>query len=470
MTGKLGSESPYNRPKMGSFFLDIALGRNADRNVVGLYRTRTGGILALGFGGECDLDAMAGQFCLAPFHDYAEKTRKVQILDRTACNLDLRPGTLQHLPESQRHHCRINTAASFPNKYFFSLPFGRLFLEFIGVSVFISLVLVVLRRRSLASKRQIESFISKEGTFLLANVLMVGSILVIFLGTLILLLNPNPRAEKASQLVPFFNQVNMPIFLAILLVAGICGVISWRHASAQNLKRNLLRPLVAALAVGVVLFVFGLRHWYPLIALVVCLLVPFTHVVEWYRGTKSRHNNLKESYPKAFLKLILADRPRYGGFIIHLSLICIAIGIIGSATLGTTKEVALMPGESMTVDSYTLVYKGLNYDATLGRETFVANLLVYDGSKLVGEYTPSIYFDINFNQQVSQAAIRSNPVQDLYIAVDGWNIGGATAISVGIYPMLMWLWIGSWLMMVGGLIAFWPEKEKVRETAGAEEQ
>ena len=128
-----------------------------------------------------------------------------------------------------------------------------------------------------------------------------------------------------------------------------------------------------------------------------------------------------------------------------------------------------MPGESMAVGGYSLVYEKLNYDPASGRMIFTADISVYKNSRLIGELKPVTYFDKSFNGEVNTAAIRSTPVEDLYITIAGWNDTGLTEFKASVYPLTMWIWIGAWLMLLGGLIAFWPEKKRLGNTA-VEEQ
>jgi cytochrome c-type biogenesis protein CcmF len=324
----------------------------------------------------------------------------------------------------------------------------------------VSSTLVFLRRRQLEGKLQIKSLVSKESTFLLTNLLLVGSTLAILVGTVYMLLNSDARALKAAIATPFFNQVNVPIFLAVILLAGLCVAIGWGQVVIRNLKRSLLWPLVTALILGLGLFALGLS-WYSVVGLALCCFVPFTAVAEWIKSTRARHRTRGENYLKAFLGLIWDNKPRHGGYIIHIAIIFIAMGIIGSSALDVQKEVALMPGQSMTINGYTLVYDKLNYDSASGEMIFTADISIYKNGRLIGELKPVKYFDQSFNRDVNIAAVRSNPMEDLYVAAVAWNQAGLTAFNVKVYPLLQWIWIGGWLLMMGGVIAFWPDKRNL---------
>ncbi len=338
-------------------------------------------------------------------------------------------------------------------------------LGFLMVAMLVSSILVFLRRGGLESKLQIESVISKEGTFLLTNLLLTASAMAILLGTVFTLLNRDAGGLHASLAVPFLNQVNLPIFLAIILLAGICVTTGWRKVTILSLWRALRWPLVASLLLGLTLLLFGIRGWYPIVGLVMCCFVPFTIAAEWVKSTDARHRNRSENYPKAFFALVWSDKPRHGGYIVHIAIILISIGIIGSSAYSVSKEATLMPGESMAIGNYSLVFEKLNLNTAIGEMIFSADLSVYKNSKLIGKLTPVKYFDQAYNGEVNTASVRSSPVEDLYITVVGWDKAGLAEFKVSIYPLTMWIWIGGWLMMLGGLIAFWPDRKRVVNTS-----
>jgi len=306
-----------------------------------------------------------------------------------------------------------------------------------------------------------ESLVSRESTFLLNNLLLVGAAFAIFLGTVFPVISEAVRGVKISVGAPFFNQVNGPIFLAIILLTGICALIGWRRASTKNLVRNFLWPLVAVLILVIGLFFLGIREWYALVAFSVCGFVISTILYEWFRGTRARHRMRAENYLKAFWGLIWANRPRYGGYIVHIAIILIAVGIIGSSFYNVEKEATLMPGELMTIKNYTLTYENIDQYETESKTVVTATLSVYNQGKLIGKLTPEKYFHRSYEQAVTEVAIRSTLLEDLYVILIGWDEDGTTAFKVLVNPLVNWIWIGGVVFVLGGLIAFWPERRKL---------
>jgi cytochrome c-type biogenesis protein CcmF len=338
---------------------------------------------------------------------------------------------------------------------------GASFLAFIGITLFGSLGLLYYRSEELKGEVEMESLVSRESTFLLNNLLLVGAAFTIFLGTFFPLISEAVRGVKITVGPPFYNQVMVPIFLAVILLAGICALIGWRRASIKNLLRNFLWPLAAALIVGIVLFILGIREVFALIVFPLCTFVVSTILYEWFRGTRARHRMRAENYLKALWNLIGANRPRYGGYIVHIGIVIMAIGVVGSSLYDVEKEATLTLGESMTINNYTLTYENIDNYETESKLVVTATLSVYYQEKLIGRLTPEKYFHRSYEQAVSEVAIRSTLREDLYVILIGRDEDGTTAFKVLVNPLVSWIWIGGIVVVLGGLIAFWPERRQL---------
>jgi len=344
---------------------------------------------------------------------------------------------------------------------------GPFFLVFIGITLFGSLGLLYYRSKELKSEAEMDSFVSRESTFLLNNLLLVSAAFAIFLGTVFPVISQVVRGVKISVGPPFFNQVNGPIFLAIILLTGVCALIGWRRASIKNLLRNFLWPLVAVIILGIALFIWGVREWYALVAFLVCGFVISTILYEWFRGTRARHQVRAENYLKAFFGLIGANRPRYGGYIVHIAIILIAIGVVGSSVYEMEKEVTLRLGESIAIKNYTLTYENIDLYETQSKLVVTATLAVYNHGNLKGTLTPEKYFHRTYEQPVTEVAIRTTLLEDLYVILVDWDEDGTTAFKVLVNPLVNWIWIGGGVFLLGGLVAFWPERKKLPVPAQA---
>ncbi|MFC1903165.1 cytochrome c-type biogenesis CcmF C-terminal domain-containing protein, partial [Chloroflexota bacterium] len=282
--------------------------------------------------------------------------------------------------------------------------------------------------------------------------------LVIFSGTVFPIISGAVRGVKISVGPPFFNQVNGPIFLAITLLIGVCALIGWRRASIKSLVRHFLWPLLAAIILVIVLFILGIREWYALVAFPMCGFVLSSILSEWFRGTRARHRMKAENYLKAFFSLFGANKPRYGGYIVHIGIILIAIGVIGSSFYDVEKQVILKTGDSMTIGNYTLTYRGIDEYQTKSKTVVTASLSIYNHGRLMGELVPEKYFHHNYKQAVTEVAIRTILLEDLYVILVGWDEDGTAAFKVMVNPLVNWIWVGGAVLVLGGLIAFWPDR------------
>ncbi|MBI2869782.1 MAG: heme lyase CcmF/NrfE family subunit [Chloroflexi bacterium] len=338
---------------------------------------------------------------------------------------------------------------------------GPFFVAFMAVSLVIPLVLLIYRGTSLKGEAEIESAISRESTFLLNNLLLVSATFAVFLGTVFPLISEAVTGAKITVGPPFFNQVLTPIFLGIIFLTGICTMIGWRRASVKNLVRNFIVPVAATLLLVAVLFVSGVQAWYALLAVGLCVFVLFSITYEWLRGARARHRTQGENYIKAFFSLLMANRPRYGGYIVHVGIMVMALGMIGMS-FADGKEVTLRTGESVNLNSYTLTYRALDRIETQSKVLFTTTLAVQNQGKPIGLIIPEKYFHRVHTQPVTVAAVRSTLLEDLYVILINWEEDGASAsFKIMANPLVNWMWIGMAVLVLGALVAFWPERQKL---------
>ncbi|MFC2059770.1 cytochrome c-type biogenesis CcmF C-terminal domain-containing protein [Chloroflexota bacterium] len=337
---------------------------------------------------------------------------------------------------------------------------GPFFLVFLGITFFGPLGLLYHHRNKLRDTAEMESFISREATFQLNNLLLVFATIVIFIGTIFPAISEALRGVKIEVGESFFNQVNGPIFLAIILLAGLCTLIGWRLSSLKDLGRSLIWPFSATIILVVALLLSGIREWYATIIISLCGFTFFAIFYRWWRETRTRHRTSAENYLKAFWKLLRSNRHRYGGYTVHISIVLMAVGIIGSSVYDVEKEVILEPGESMTIKNYTLTYDDISTHETPSKLVLTATLSVYDNGKSIGKLTPEKYLHRSYEQPVTEVAIRSTLLEDLYVILSGVSEDGSTAFKVLVNPLVSWIWIGGVILILGGLITFWPDRRK----------
>ena len=335
---------------------------------------------------------------------------------------------------------------------------GTYFLLYLGGALTVAIVLVVKRLPQLQSDHRLESVLSRESSFLFNNLFLVGLMFSVLWGTLFPIISEAIRGVKISVAAPFFNQVGVPLGLALLFLAGICPLIAWRKASARNFRRNFLAPLSWSFVTTAGLYIGGVRHLVALLALSVCLFVIGTIFLEFYRGTRARKATSGGSMWQALVSLMQRNRRRYGGYIIHFGVVLIFVGITGSAAYQVEKDVVLQPGTSATVGPFTLEYADLTPVVQPTHEAFIATLHVMRGGRSLTTLYPEKRLYFAQNQPTTEVALRTTLFEDLYVILAGFEPSRVATFKVFINPLVAWMWIGGFIMVVGTVIAIWPER------------
>ena len=335
---------------------------------------------------------------------------------------------------------------------------GLVFLSFLAVGILIPFLIFFWRFNSLKSAQSLDSMLSREAAFLMNNLLFLGIAFVTLWGTVYPLISKLGAGEEITVARPFYDQVNGPLMLLLILLMGIGPLIPWRQANLASIKRALLLPTMAGIIVIIVLMLFGIHKALPLIGFGLCATVFTGILTEWVRGTRARNRSSKEIYPIAFLKLILANRPRYGGYIVHLAVVMVAFGVIGSSFFGLQRDVVLAPGETYDIADYKITYIETTPIVQSDRTEFISAINVDRNGEYLTTMTARRSFYPSFNMASTLAGIRSTPVEDLYIVPSENLPDGSVGFRILINPLMWWMWVGGPVMIVGTVIALWPQQ------------
>ncbi|MGF7184037.1 cytochrome c-type biogenesis protein CcmF [Desulfitispora alkaliphila] len=333
---------------------------------------------------------------------------------------------------------------------------GVFFLFFLLLMLLGAIYNVLNRTDVLKQESEFQSVVSKESSFLINNLLLVGSAFAVFWGTIFPVVSEAATGVKITVGEPFFNQVNGPILLAMLLVMGICPLIAWQKSTLENLRNNFLLPMVTSLVIGIGLFFYGIQNLAALLSYIVCAFVLLTHAQEFYRGTKVRRKITGENHLLALIRLSLKNRRRYGGYIIHMGIIFMAIGIIGSNFYNVETTRSVRAGEQIEIADYTLNFNKLSSRREGANEVVFADIDVYRNGSYYTNLQPEKIFYPTWHQPRTEVAIKGTLREDLYIILAGWDQDGTTALTVHVNPLVQWLWIGGYVLVLGTLFALWP--------------
>jgi cytochrome c-type biogenesis protein CcmF len=333
---------------------------------------------------------------------------------------------------------------------------GPYFLTFLALVILGSLALFFWRLPSLRGENQLDGLLSREASFLMNNLLFLGITFAIFWGTIYPLVAEALADQKVSVGPPYFKQVAGPLLGALLLLMGIGPLMPWRRASREHLLNNFLIPVAGTVIGLAVLLAFGIRDPFATLGFGLCLFVLGTVVQEFARGMLARHRATGENYVAALGHLIRRNNRRYGGYIVHLAILLIGAGAVGSQVYQQQAQASLAPGESVSVAGYTLTAGGIQTLTSPGLRTVQAVLTVNGQEQVRAEKQ---FWD-NFPQQPStKVGLRSTPFEDLYVVLAGWDGDGATAkvsLAVFVNPLVSWIWAGGVLLLLGTVVTLWP--------------
>ncbi len=313
----------------------------------------------------------------------------------------------------------------------------------------------------LRSDQQLDGILSREASFLYNNLLFLVIALATLLGTIWPLVSEIILGDKLTVSTPFFDKVNGPAFLLLLVLMAAGSLLSWRRTPPAALRRQFLWPLSGGAVAVIVALLFGEKRPALLIAFFIIVLNLVTIAQEFGRGMQARHRVHRESRFTALGQLFRRNSHRYGGYIVHLGVIIIAIAIVGQHNYQQDRQVSLRPGESVSLAGYTLTYRGLNSRLAGNHEEIYAMLELQKGGHTIGMLQPkrSVYF--KGNQPVSEVALHVTAFGDLYTVLAGWENGGDPAsFSIYFNPLMIWLWIGGFISILGTIVAIWPLPRK----------
>jgi cytochrome c-type biogenesis protein CcmF len=333
---------------------------------------------------------------------------------------------------------------------------GPYYFGFLVVSIVVSVALLFWRMPALRAERDLDSVVSREAAFLLNNLLFIAVTFAIFWGTIYPLISEVVRDVRVSVGPPYFQRVNGPILLGLVVLMGIGPLLPWRRATVQQLRKAFLLPTLAAVVPTAILAALGMREVVALVGVFCCLFVLATIVAEFAQGIRARRVGIGESIPGAFYALLRRNGRRYGGYLIHLGIVAIALAAIGSNVYQQERQVTLAPGQTAQVGRYSVQFaERVEYTAG-DRRVEEARLAIRDGDRMLGTMTPNRAYYRGFeNQSSTSVAIRTNALEDLYIVLGNWDSKGATFL-LAVNPMVVWLWIGGAIVLVGTIFTMWP--------------
>jgi cytochrome c biogenesis factor len=263
--------------------------------------------------------------------------------------------------------------------------------------------------------------------------------------------------EKITVGPPFFNKVNVPIGLALIVLTGIGPLVAWRRSTPQHLWRSFLYPASGTLATAAILFAAGVDRALPLMGFAFSAFVIFTVALEFWRGTLARRRTVGTGFAASLAGLVAKNKRRYGGYLVHLGMMVLFIGVTGSQAFQTEKTATLHEGEAFDFEGYRLEFTSLTSATTPNMEQVVTTVRVLEDGREVTTLRPERRF-FNHPEQATSEVDRYTPLSgDLYLVFVDHDPEGGTAIFKAYYnPLIKFVWTGWMICIFGTLVCVLP--------------
>ncbi len=341
-------------------------------------------------------------------------------------------------------------------------PVKPYFTTFLLAAVALTAFAIIKNLPYLKSEVKLESVVSRESSFLFNNLILLASCFAVLWGTLFPVLMEAVTGEKESIDAPYYNRVNIPIALFLLFLTGVGPLIAWRKSSLNSLKRAFLIPSIVGLAVIAALVAAGIYNPAPLISFGLCAFVAATIVSEFWKG--SRAIQLKEQlpFPKAVFQLTWRNTRRYGGYLVHMGIVILFIGLTGAAfNKHETRTLGL--NQSLRFGRYDLKLLSVSNDENPNYQYSRAVLEVSANGKVIDQLAPEIRVYKSSQEQSSFVGIRRRLNEDLYVTFQGISPDNTKAIfQLYVFPLVSCMWVSYWVLLSGTIICLIPGKVRLQ--------
>ncbi|MGH9489949.1 MAG: heme lyase CcmF/NrfE family subunit [Terriglobales bacterium] len=342
---------------------------------------------------------------------------------------------------------------------------GGWFVVFLALTIIVCLWAFFRNRDYLRSDNILESTVSRESGFLFNNFILLVITFAVLWGTVFPVISEWVEGQKIDVGRVFFDRINVPLFLFLLFLTGVGPLLAWRKTSLNALKRNFTWPAAAGILVAIFCLAGGLRDPYPLVCFALAGFVLTTIAMEFGRGAAVLRRRggvplrgLLGGWPGAVGQLTMRNTRRYGGYIVHVGILLIAIGIAGSG-LNLQTQGAMPYQARMHIGPYTLISEHYtqNDNANFSADS-LAVAVERRGQYVTTMYPARRYYKAS-NQDQSMVAIRSTPLADLYLVYAG-NDSTSNAPVLHAYwnPLIIWIWIGTIIVALGTILAMLPSR------------
>jgi cytochrome c-type biogenesis protein CcmF len=337
---------------------------------------------------------------------------------------------------------------------------GKFFVYYMVIILGASLYLIIDRLPHLKSERPLDSVLSRESAFLFNNLVLLVACFAVFWGTMFPVFSEWLQGNKITVGPPFFNAVNIPIGLMLLLLTGVGPLFAWRKTSLESLKKAFYWPVILSVILCAGLLAGGMRNFYAVMSFTLCMFVLVTIVQEFYKGASVRARNSGEKFMMAMVNLTLKNKRRYGGYIVHLAIVVIFVGLTGNA-FNREMTQPMVAGDELKIGRYTLKMTDYREGDTPNYTYGVVTLQASRDGKLIRTMNPEKrQYKSGDQQTTTEVQLYSTPMEDLYVVFAGIsNDGNRYEITTHLNPLVWWVWFGAAIMFFGTVITLLPDRK-----------
>jgi cytochrome c-type biogenesis protein CcmF len=339
---------------------------------------------------------------------------------------------------------------------------GPLFFGFIAVMFVFSAYWLSLRRDELASKNQLNSFLSREAAFLYNNFLILAILVIVFLFTYYPIFSELITGEKGFVGPPVYKKALGPLFAALIVLMGVAPLTMWYRTSMKRLGKAIRWPAAAVVVLVAILFVLGIRSWAALLGFGIVAFSALLTVMEFWKGTRARMGK-GESAWTAYSSLLARNRRRYGGYWIHIGVLVMAFGIIGVELFQQETQIRLQSGESVALGQYQMTFNDARrYPGQDDLLITEAEVDVFQNGRLITTLNPRSELYTRTGQPMTIPDARSTIAEDFYVILVNWEPTSADAATFRLFlnPLINWVWAGGVIFVIGTLVAAWPDARR----------
>ena len=334
---------------------------------------------------------------------------------------------------------------------------GPWLLTFLGIIAATGIGLIAWRGDALRAPGRIDSAVSRESAFLANNLLFACLAFVVLLGTVFPLIAEALRGSRLSVGGPYFDRMTTPIGLALLFLMAAAPALPWRATSGDVVRSRLLIPAWIGALTMVAAVLSGARDVAEVVAYGLGAFATAGIVRQFYLGMRGRRRALGESGPRALGRATRSNPRLYGGLVVHLGVVLIAVALAASSAHGESRTVRLRVDQSTNVSGYTFTYVGANTDRSGQKTTVSARVQIEKGDRDLGVYAPAVSTFPNSNEGIGTPSVRTGLLEDVYLTlVSSPNQQGRVTLGIRINAMIVWLWIGGGVMALGTVLALAP--------------